>query len=701
MHRNIIGICSWSVVVLAATCVAIATDMAAAAQRTTAADIPADKPLATVFEELLPGINGGQGDAQQRWQRICFSAGAPGNEAIRAEVCKLMCASLGPQTPAQARVWLIRQLEHIGRGETVDALAAALSDPDGLVADAACRALANNPAAEAGAKLRDALQQTTDAARRVALVCALGYRAEPESVAVLAKHLGSADVKLAVAAAQALGRIATPEAAAALGAVHPKTQGELRLVVGDAYLRCADRLLRAGKTAEALAMYKKMWKPDEPARLAALRGMLAAAGPESVDIVIDVLRSDDPQAHQVAIGDVIDFQPEMLLPLANRLDALPVNTQAKLLAALGTRREVGLMAVVLQAAKSEHEPVRLAALRALGSVGDASVVPTLLEAIYAGGQQGAAAREALEASFAKGVDDRLVEAFRQANKPEQQATIVEILDRRRAVTAMGLLLELAAGDNADLRRRAFAALARLAGPGEVPPMIQAMLKLKDPREREDAEKAIAAVCGRISEPDGRADPVLAVYHRLDSAQQISIMPLIGRIGGSKSLKLLRQMLAPSAPKLYDAAAEAICNWPDAQAAEDMLHLASSAPSEQQRVRAVRAVARVAVLQDDRPDAQKLDLLKRAMKLATRNEDRALILDRAASVRHIDTLRFAVAYLDDPVLAPNACRTVVELAHHRGLRDPNKAEFAAALRKVIAATKDDNLAQRAKKYLGEM
>ena len=701
MMRNIIGTCSWSIAILAATCVVVPTDTAAAAQRTTAPDIPTDKPLAAVFEELLPGINAGQGDAQQRWQRICFSAGAPGNEAVRAEVCKLMCARLGPQTPAQARVWLIRQLEHIGRGESVDALAAALGDPDVLVADAACRALANNLAPEAGAKLRAALQQTTDAARAVALVCALGYRAEPESVSVLAQHLGSADARLAVAAAQALGRIATPEAAAALVAVHPKTQGELRLAIGDAYLRCADKLLRSGKTAEALAIYKKLWKPDEPARLAALRGMLAAAGPESVEIIIDVLRSDDPQAHQVAVGAVIDLKPEMLLPLASRLDALPVNTQAKLLAALGTRREAGLMPVVLQAAKSEHEPVKLAALRALGNVGDASVVPMLLEAIYAGGQQGAAAREALETTFAKGVDQRLVEAFRQTTKLEQQATIVEILDRRRAVTAMGLLLELAAGENADLRRRAFAALARLASTKEVPPMIQAMLKLKDQSEREDAEKAIAAVCGRISEPDERADPVLAVYQQIDSVQRLSIIPLIGRIGGAKSLKLLRQMLAQSDQKLYDAAAEAICNWPDAQAAEDMLHLASSARSEQQRVRAVRAVARIAVLQDDRPDAQKLDLLKRAMKLATRNEDRALILDRAASVRHIETLRFAAAYLDDPVLAPNACRTVVELAHHRGLRDPNKAEFAAALQKVIATTKDTNLAQRAKKYLSEM
>ncbi len=698
---TIIGLCRWSAraIVMAAITTGLLGD-AVAAQSGVASGIPADKPLSAVFEELLPDITAGKSDARLRWQRICFAVGSPGNEALRTEACKLMCARLAPQTPAEARVWLIRQLEQIGGAESVEALAAALGDPDMLVAEAACRALANNPAPQAGAKLRAAVQQTTDSGRKLALLCALGYRAEPESVPLVAQQLAAADVKLATAAAQALGRIATPEAAAALAAVLPKTQGEVRLTVGDAYLRCADRLLEEGKTADALAMYKKLWKPDEPARLAALRGMLDAAGPDCQDIIVDVLRSDDPQAHRVVIAAVIDLKPDMLRALADRLDGLPVESQAKLISALGTRRDSRLMPVVLRAAESRHEQLRLAALRALGGVGEATVVPMLLQAVYAGGEPGAAAREALEATFAPGVDQRLLQAFGQTDKPEQQAMIVEILDRRRAVESIPLLLELAAGDNADLRRRAFASLARLASPSDVPQMIQALLKLKEQRDREDAEKAIATVCGRISEPDERAEPVLAVYQRLAPAEQLKIIPLVGRIGAVKSLAMLRAMLAQDDQQLYNAAAEAICNWPDALAAEDMLRLASTAPGEQQRIRAVRAVARVAVLQDNRPDAEKLELLKRAMKLATRNEERALILDRAASVRQIETLRFVADYLGDPVLAPNACRAVVELAHHRGLRDPNKAEFAPALEKVIAITKDSNLAERAKKYLSE-
>src|SRR4051812_16537477 len=67
------------------------------------------KTLKQTFEELLPGLDGKQ-DAQQKWQDICFVLGAPGNEALRTEACKLMAEKLGSQTPKGARMWLLKQL---------------------------------------------------------------------------------------------------------------------------------------------------------------------------------------------------------------------------------------------------------------------------------------------------------------------------------------------------------------------------------------------------------------------------------------------------------------------------------------------------------------------------------------------------------------------------------------------------------------
>jgi len=41
--------------------------------------------------------------------------------------------------------------------------------------------------------------------------------------------------------------------------------------------------------------------------------------------------------------------------------------------------------------------------------------------------------------------------------------------------------------------------------------------------------------------------------------------------------------------------------------------------------------------------------------------------------------------------------VVELAHHRDLREPNKAEFDRALDKVIQTSKDATVVDRANRY----
>jgi hypothetical protein len=84
---------------------------------------------------------------------------------------------------------------------------------------------------------------------------------------------------LAAAAAAALGRIASPQAAEALAGAKDKTSGKVQMVVLDAYLKCADKLAAQGKKAEAMAIFKALGKADmpKPIRTAAARGMINAA----------------------------------------------------------------------------------------------------------------------------------------------------------------------------------------------------------------------------------------------------------------------------------------------------------------------------------------------------------------------------------------------------------------------------------------
>ena len=675
-----------------------------------AADEKQQKSLKQTFEQLLPGMGAEKGfeGPQQQWQELCFKLGAPGNEARRTEACKLMAEKLVPPTPARARIWLLRQLERIGHEECVDAVAKMLDDPDPLVRDAAVRALAANPAPTATAILGTKLRSTTDNKLKVALAGALQFRADWTAIcqALGGQPLSERDPAVAAAAARAFARVNSPQVVLRfLADARLKAQGEVRFRISDACLQCADRTLVRGMVKEAAAIYKELNSPQEPRsiRMAALKGMLNTAGDRAAPMILDVLASDDADARSVAVGHVAAMKGQDIESLAAGLSKLPPAGQIALLNALGWRRDRAALPGVLAAVKSADEKVRSAALRALGGVGDASVVPLLVETMLKGGEPGSAARESLETMFADGADARLVEIMQSAKDLGQRGQLIEILDRRLAQTAVPALLKEARHASAEVRRRAMAALGRLANERDVQDMVFTMFGLKDPGEREEAEKAITAVCNRIPDEARRAEPVLELHQRLASWEHTTaLLPVLGRIGGAKSLEAVRIALGSRDAARYDAAVRALCNWPDMTVADDLLKLAAGAKTEDQRVRTLRAFTRVISVRDEwfndpNMAQEKLALLKRAMPLAGRDEDRALIIQRAAAVRHVETLRFVAPYLDKPELAQPACRTVVELAHQRELRNPNRAEFDKALDKVIEVCKDRNLVERAKGY----
>lgn len=237
-----------------------------------------------MLDELLPGMGAekipDRRQPQQKLQQVCLELGAPGREAERAAACKAIAGRLGPQTAKPARIWLLKQLERIGRRECVDPLAALLEDDDARIRECARRALQNNPAPEANAKLLAALAKASESKWKVALANALGYRADRASAGRLGKLLDDNDQAVAAAAAGALGKITGPEAAKVLATAESKTSGKLQVRIADAYLRCADALIKQGKRDEAAAIYKQMYRRDKPRtiRLAALQGILNATG---------------------------------------------------------------------------------------------------------------------------------------------------------------------------------------------------------------------------------------------------------------------------------------------------------------------------------------------------------------------------------------------------------------------------------------
>lgn len=430
-------------------------------------------------------------------------------------------------------------------------------------------------------------------------------------------------------------------------------------------------------------------------------GLWAAddAGDELVSMIVSLVSDKDKDVRAVGLQQVREQAkgPAATKRFAALLPQLPPDAQASLLGALADRADSVARPAVLDIVQGRDQQVRAAALRALGSLGEAADVPLLVRSLAGvAGPEKAAAQEGLVRLRGQTVETAIVAELNRAN-PQTRVELIGVLAGRRAIDTVPALLLAAEDADAGVRTAAMTALGQLAGPEHVAGMVPALLKAEKGAERDAAEKAVMFVCGRIKDPDKRTEPLLAALAKLSADDQMALLPTLGRVGGPAALKIIEAAIADKNPQRREAGIRALCNWPDASISARLLGLAQTAGEAEHRLWTLRALIRVAALPDQRPAAEKLSLLQKAMTMATRDDERNLVLRRGAAIRTIEALRFVAPYMDKPTLAQQAAATVVELAHHRELREPNKAEFDQALDAVIRTSKDAQVIDRAKRY----
>jgi HEAT repeat protein len=196
-----------------------------------------------------------------------------GDAAARKALEARLAAVLQTGVSRDAKDVVCRALRMMGTAESVPTLAGLLPDKD--LSHMARYALERIQAPEAGAALRDALPKVSGALK-AGVAGSLGARRDAAAAPALIGLLGDGDPAVVVAAATALGAIATEEAATALVAAAKKAPAAARGAVIDGALRAAEQLSSGGKKAEAEAVYKALQGGDLPKhlKLAIARGIL-------------------------------------------------------------------------------------------------------------------------------------------------------------------------------------------------------------------------------------------------------------------------------------------------------------------------------------------------------------------------------------------------------------------------------------------
>jgi hypothetical protein len=419
------------------------------------------------------------------------------------------------------------------------------------------------------------------------------------------------------------------------------------------------------------------------------------------ELVGELLRDPDKEMRALGLEQIRAEAPgaELTQRFAALLPQLDEAGQTALLGALAARGDAAAKPAIRELLEASERPsVRGAAAEALGRLGDVSDCDRLIELLGTGDEsQRAAARGALVQLRGSAVGDAIAAASAEA-AVDVRVTLIEILAERRAAGVAATLLAGAVDRQPEVRGASMAALAALADGDQLAGMLRGVLAAAEGPERTTAEKAVMRACERLNAAEDRSAPLLRALVDFPLEERRTLLPAVGRVGGASARAAIEAAIDDADPEMHAAGVRALTNWPDATAAARLLELVAHDPDEQHRIAALRAVLRIAPVADGRTDAEKLALLREAIVLCQRDEERLLGLQRAAAIRSPATLEWAATYLDDPACAQEACLTIVELAHHRNLRESSKDAFDAALRRVLEISRDEVVRERARRYL---
>ena len=383
---------------------------------------------------------------------------------------------------------------------------------------------------------------------------------------------------------------------------------------------------------------------------------------------------------------------------ANQLKTLDAEHQIALLSALSDRGDVAARTAVVELiASSKDESVRASAINSLGRLGTAADLPLLIKTLSAAsGAEQSAARRSLVQMVGDSINKTLA-AELKSSAPGVKSALIEILATRRATDTLPALVAATVDDNAQVRSAAMSALGQIGRVEQIAALLPGVLKAQKGGERDNAERNVALICSRIDNEDQRGARVIEALKTVAAADRDELLPLVGRVGGRKLIDFVGDIASEQDPTRRKFGINALSNWPDASVADKLLEIANKTTDAAERNQAFQGYVKISATRDNRNDAQRLDRMREAMKAARSPDERLLVINRTRTAYAVESVRFVLPYLEQPEFAQLTCETIVEIAHHREVRDPNKAEFDKVLDKVIATTKDPVVVDRAQRY----
>lgn len=584
---------------------------------------------------------------------------AKGNDKEKMKACAdALCKSIESSKYNEVRDFLLQELQYVAGNESVATVSSLLLNE--RLCDPAARVLVRINTDQSNKVLMDALP-TAPFKQQLIMVEALGqtkFVPATEKIRELATSENTEMKKVAYRALAESGDFTST----AMFAAESRKAGytyEPTDALGS-YILLLQRLSETDQRKIAETSCKQLIEDKTvptPARSAFLKLYADIAGENAFPSLMKALDSPDKQYRMAAAIILKKFNSPKLISQVLKKAKKTKNPElkAELMPVLTGYNDENCTDFILASLNDKNKLVQLAAIPVASKSAKSMAAAPLIQLINSGDETIIlAAKTALLTIEGPAVTDEVARVLPQS-PVNSRIAFIEILAKRNAAKHSSLVFNEASDADVNVRLAAANALQQLCTAEDA----EKIAKLLNKASLQNEITALQETLFASVKQSGNQENQVALIEGLMNeyvGKQLLYYQVLAKSGGIKSLSIVENAFENGLSEQKEAALKALTNWSDYSVLEALFSISKNNPDKNFQTMALESYIS-GINQSKNTTDQKVLMFRKAMKLASSNKHKKLVLQEIPKNSTLLSLVFVSQFLDSSELQQTAVQAV--------------------------------------------